>query len=332
MMTSFPYCSCIRMAAGGRGPYSMTKASETRSEAGTEVCYDLMAVNADATGKCTRYDLRKIEFDVKPSCRGAVQSVKFNDMMMSPSFTSYPDQNALVFKITKSIPGKGPLLGTYADLSKKTNKVCIMLRSGDCASSSSFIVGGPVFFSPNDECCVPGAAPTPSPIPSPVGIPIPSPVGIPPAGFPYCACTRSVPARTYTLGAAEQRSKNSWCWSVQANRVSSSSRCVNYDLRKIEFNTDPKCRGSIDHFTWGGKEVAASYTPYPKSNKLAFKVTGSSNQPLAKFADVEGKTTQLCIYMRPDAPCPTLTDLCGGSTCAAAAFSQDNRCCPVQVV
>jgi hypothetical protein len=97
------------------------------------------------------------------------------------------------------------------------------------------------------------------------------------------------------------------------------------EIYKVEFNAQPYCFGSVAYVTINGARQAAAFQQRPY-NSLKINRINVQND--------EAPFTELCVALRPNSPCTTMEQMCGGQLCTYAVFDtphhNEHKCCPVR--
>ncbi|PNH12952.1 Perphorin-2, partial [Tetrabaena socialis] len=199
----FPYCRCIP-----KGPFEIIRYVDRLDGA---FCFEVNKVGCSACGACAGMDLRKVEWNVDPVCRGTTTvTATVNGLapMQQAFFTAPSDTPAgkAVLKLSGLKLNNTAASGTI---------ICLQLE-GKCDSLEKLCVapkGQPkgicstAMFNTKDTCCpqsqtgwdFPSPPPPPSPRPSPPPRPVaappppprPSPPPSPPVSCPVCISINS---------------------------------------------------------------------------------------------------------------------------------------------
>ncbi|GLI70354.1 hypothetical protein VaNZ11_015116, partial [Volvox africanus] len=163
-------------------------------------------------------------------------------------------------------------------------------------------------------------------------------------GFPYCDCARNTPSPYRFLPTVTVKKPGLYCMTLLVNTTGCTGRCCNVDLRKIEFDVNPRCnvRGTTVKSTVNGVYTSTGpnfywYQNSDKSNKFVLRITNLN-------MGVGDSTSQICVNLTATAKdgCDSLEKLCAPpfasaapGTCQLAIFNSPNytdSCCPTRLV
>jgi len=96
----FPFCKCERTNYNTPFRFSMGEAIDTGSHTWVSGTLESVGCEVSSDYPCCDMNLKKIEFQIKDTCRSAVGNITVDGKSHAPTFQSY-GEGRLVFKITK---------------------------------------------------------------------------------------------------------------------------------------------------------------------------------------------------------------------------------------
>ncbi|EFJ53121.1 pherophorin-like ECM-glycoprotein SSG185 [Volvox carteri f. nagariensis] len=309
---AFPYCKCTYRQR--RSPYRLKYVGAENNYKGNDwLCYSIVL---DTTGTvcqtvpltepCCSADLYKIEFDVKPSCKGTVtramvfkgidRTVGGVRVLESISTVGIDDvtgvPGAAILRIVKDLALPYSVVASFLP---NGLPVCINRVPGSCTFPELFMdVNG-------TASCVSRS----------------------PSSYPWRVTVANVSAVTISGGAGERV-----CLKISVDNAAAATcnnglgGCCSDGLEKVELFANGKCKGSILPFTLSNTaEIRSSFS-------------WDSTRPVLKFTRLGLTYAQgvaggsLCFNIK-GAGCTKFADLCPGRGCTVAVFNNpDNTCCP----
>jgi hypothetical protein len=312
-------------------------------------CFTTVFTGTDESCKdptCCDNDLFRIDFGVKPECKGSVATVQG----LSPDIVDQPvlmdwDGDTLrlanvwegftyCMRLNHQVCGATKIMDLCDQMDGSCNyrifdtlnKCCPMFNAPNTRVDATYRPPPPPQPMVPDIPAVPDAPPPPPPPPP---LPTPDPPMTTYVGFPYCKCIKNK-ASQFVMNFEGVNDAGEQCFHVWTKDTCEdpTSPCCKFDLNKIEFAMPQTCAGSVAHIRVNGgiRSISQTFFQGPAQDKAVFKVTN------LKIRSDEVNGLEVCLLLRENR-CNKLSTLCGNNQCTYALFEKQpagrDECCVV---